>query len=177
MLFENVAAEDIETVFELYDKGIEFQKTVFDKTWLGFDAEFINKEIDERRLWKITEDRQTACIYSITYADPIIWGKNSGESAMYIHRIVTNPDFRGRAYVRAITVWAKEFARAHDLRFVRMDTWGDNQKLIDYYKDCGFTYLGMMTPELSDELPRHYVGISLSLFEIDLEDHVDKKTL
>jgi len=168
MQFENVVAEDIETVFELYDKAIEFQKTVFDKTWLGFDAEFVNKEIGERRLWKIVEDGQIACIYSITYADPIIWGKDSGDSAMYIHRIATNPDFRGRAYVRMITKWAKGHAAENGLRYVRMDTWGDNPKLIEYYKDCGFTYLGEMAPELSDELPKHYAGLSLSLLEIDL---------
>ena len=168
MQFTNVVLEDIDFVFELYDKAIAFQKTVFDKTWLGFDSEFINKEIEERRLWKIVEDEQIACIYSITYADPIIWGKDSGDSAMYIHRIVTNPDFRGRAYVRSITEWAKGHAAANRLRYVRMDTWGDNQKLIDYYKDCDFKYLGEMTPELSDDLPKHYVGISLSLFEIDL---------
>lgn len=177
MRFENVAVKDLDTVFLLYDKAIEFQKTVFDKTWLGFDAGFVNREIDEGRLWKIIEDEKIACIYSITYADPIIWGKNSGDSAMYIHRIVTNPVFRGRAYVRSITEWAKGHAVENGLRYVRMDTWGDNQKLTDYYKDCGFRYLGIMTPELSDELPKHYVGISLSLFEIDLEDHVHKKAL
>jgi len=168
MKFENVVAEDIETVFELYDKAIAFQKTVFDKTWLGFDAEFVNREIEEYRLWKIVEDRQIACIYSVTYADPVIWGEDSHKSAMYIHRIVTNPDFRGRGYVRSITDWAKMHANENQLRYVRMDTWGDNRKLIDYYKDCGFKYLGETTPEPSDKMPKHYDGISLSLFEIDL---------
>ena len=55
--------------------------------------------------------------------------------------------------------------------FVRMDTWGDNQKLIDYYTNCGFSYMGL-TGILSDErLPKHYQGISLSLFEIPIKDH------
>ena len=177
MRIENVVTEDIETVFELYDQAIEFQKTVFDKHWLGFDLELVNKEIEEGRLWKIVEEAKIACIYSVTYADPVIWGKNSGESAMYVHRIVTNPNFRGHGYVRVITEWAKTHAAANHLRYVRMDTWGDNQKLIVYYKDCGFAYLGEVTPELSDDLPKHYVGIDLSLFEIDLESYVDTTAL
>ena len=88
---------------------------------------------------------------------------------MYIHRIVTNPEFRGRGYVRTITDWARDHARTNELRFVRMDTWGDNQKLIDYYQSCGFKFVGLMTPSPSATLPKHYNSIDLSLFEIDLE--------
>ena len=89
---------------------------------------------------------------------------------MYIHRIVTNPEFRGRGYVRAITGWSIEHARSRGLRFVRMDTWGDNLKLIDYYRDCGFRFLGLTTAMESPSMPKHYKGIELSLFEIDLHE-------
>jgi ribosomal protein S18 acetylase RimI-like enzyme len=169
----NAVVDDSQTIFDLYDKAIEFQKTVFDKTWLGFSPELVATEITEKRLWKIVENGDAiACIFSVAYADPIIWGLQSHESAMYIHRIVTNPEFRGRAYVRAITSWAIEHARENGLRFVRMDTWGDNQKLIDYYRDCGFRFLGLTTPAESPTMPAHYRGIELSLFEIDLNAEI-----
>jgi RimJ/RimL family protein N-acetyltransferase len=48
-----------------------------------------------------------------------------------------------------------------------MDTWGDNQKLIDYYQKCGFKFLGIIIPDQAG-LPKHYNGISLSLFEIEV---------
>ena len=169
MRFENAVLSDIEVIFDLYSKAIEFQKRVFHHSWLGFDSQMVETEISESRLWKIVEEEQIACIYSVTYSDPFIWGEKSHDPAMYIHRIVTNPDLRGRGYARAITEWAKDFARTNDIRFIRMDTWGDNQKLIDYYQDCGFKFLGLTTPEISDALPKHYVGISLSLFEIDTQ--------
>ena len=169
MKIVNSTPNDVDVIFGLYDKAIEFQKTVFDKTWLGFDRTLIATEIAELRLWKLVEDNDVACIFSVAYADPIIWGDNSHESAMYIHRIVTNPEFRGRGFVRNITDWAIDHARAKGLRFVRMDTWGDNQKLIDYYQSCGFTFLGLTTPAESPTMPKHYSGIDLSLFEIDLE--------
>lgn len=169
MEFVTAEPADVKRIFDLYDKAIEFQKQVFDKHWLGFDGELVNREIAEGRLWKILEDDDIACIYSVAYEDPIIWGPISGDRAMYIHRIVTNPNFRGRGYVKAITEWAKEHAREHGLGFVRMDTWGDNLKLKDYYEDCGFKFVGLMSPEESETLPKHYSGISLSLFEIDLE--------
>lgn len=161
---------DVDKIFELYDQAIAYQKQVFDKHWLGFDAAMVDREIAEGRLWKIIESDAIACIWSVAYADPIIWGEDSHESAMYIHRIVTNPDFRDRGFVRTITDWAMVHARENGLRFVRMDTWGDNQKLIEYYQDCGFEFLGIVTPAESDTMPAHYRGITLSLFEIDLRD-------
>ena len=169
-----VTPHDLDIIFDLYDKAIEYQKKVFDKHWLGFDRELVNREIAEGRLWKIVEDDNIACIYSVAYEDPIIWGEDSGVSAMYIHRIVTNPQFRGRAYVRTITDWAKRHAAESGLRFVRMDTWGDNLKLRDYYVGCGFEYKGVVWPEESLTLPRHYSGISLGLFEIDLSRSSDE---
>lgn len=168
-------ANDLDTVFSLYDAAIEFQKTVFDKHWLGFDRNLVSTELAERRLWKLIESEEVACIWSVAYADPMIWGEDSSDRAMYIHRIVTNPDFRGRGYVRTITEWAKGHARENGLRFVRMDTWGDNEKLIDYYQDCGFRLVGIVTPAESASLPRHYSAITLSLFEIELND--DPKAL
>ena len=170
MQFINAEPADIDTIFDLYDKAIEFQKTVFDKTWQGIDRELVAKEIAENRLWKIVENGSVPCIFSVTYADPILWGERSHESAMYIHRIVTNPEFRGRGYVRSITEWARNHASENGIRFIRMDTWGDNQKLIDYYQDCGFKFIGLTTPAESPTLPAHYRGTELSLFEIDLSD-------
>ena len=166
----NATSNDVGVIFDLYDKAIEFQKTVFDKSWLGFDRKLVETEIREARFWKIIGDDAIACIFSIAYSDPIIWGENSHESAMYIHRIVTNPEFRGRGYVRAITDWAIDHARENGLRFIRLDTWGDNQKLIDYYQSCGFKFLGLTTPAESPTMPKHYRGIDLSLFEIDLNE-------
>lgn len=168
MRIVNAVDDDLDVIFDLYGKAIEFQKQVFDKHWLGFDQIFVNTEITENRLWKIVENDSIACIFSVAYQDPMIWGKKSADPAMYIHRIVTNPDLRGRGYVRIITEWAKTHAGAEGLRYVRMDTWGDNKKLIDYYKDCGFELLGLTSPEISDAMLNHYHGITLSLFQIDL---------
>lgn len=169
MRFETTDASDFDVIFDLYDKAIEFQKTVFDKQWLGFDADLVNREIGEGRLWKIVEDAGVGCIYSIAYEDPIIWGSESHVAAMYIHRIVTNPEFRGHGYVAKIVDWAREHAAGKGLRYIRMDTWADNLKLKDYYLGCGFEWKGTVSPEDSPTMPAHYRGIQLGLFEMDLE--------
>ena len=164
----NVQPGEISKIFNFYDMAIEYQKTKFDKTWQSFDQSLIKTELDEKRQWKIMEEDNIACIFAITYEDPFIWGEKDKDPAMYIHRIVTHPDYHGRNYVKHIAAWAKQHAVSMGKKFIRMDTWGDNEKLINYYQQCGFKYLGSTVPERSKQLPEHYSAIYLSLFEIAL---------
>jgi ribosomal protein S18 acetylase RimI-like enzyme len=159
---------EIDTIFEFYEMAITFQKTRFHKTWQSFDRELIRTELAEKRQWKIMEGNDIACIFAITYNDPFIWAEKDQDPAIYIHRIVTHPDYHGRHYVKKIVEWAKHHAAETGKKFIRMDTWGDNEKLIAYYQSCGFNFLGVITPERSKLLPEHYSAINLSLFEIPL---------
>ena len=168
MLITNSTPEDIDTIFQLYDEAVKFQKTVFNKQWQGFERDLIKKEIAENRQWKIVIDGQVACIFAITFNDPLIWKEKDQDPSIYIHRIVTNPSFRGGAFVKEIVKWAKVYAKSIDKKFIRMDTWGDNEKLRDYYVNCGFDYLGITVMENTEGLPKHYEGLSLSLFQIEV---------
>jgi hypothetical protein len=46
-----------------------------------------------------------------------------------------------------------------------MDTWGENTKLIDYYKKCGFEHMGTIDLDNTIGLPVHYKG-KLALLEM-----------
>jgi hypothetical protein len=168
MLITNSTQQDIDTIFALYDEAVKFQKTVFNKQWQGFDRSLIETEISENRQWKIVVNGEIACIFAITFHDPLIWKEKDRDPAIYIHRIVTNPKFRGGAYVNEIVRWSKEYARSLNKKYIRMDTWGDNERLKEYYLSCGFDYLGVTSMEDTNGLPKHYEGLSLSLFEIKL---------
>lgn len=160
---------DIEQIFELYDAAIAFQKTVFNKHWQGFERSLIERELKEERQWKIQIDGKTACIFAIDFNDPLIWKEKDVDPAIYLHRIVTNPEFRGANFVNEIVTWAHTFATGKAKEYIRMDTWGDNPRLIAYYVKCGFNYLGNIIPEASNILPKHYENIELALFEIPVE--------
>lgn len=168
MHITNSTPDDIDIIFELYDEAVKFQKTVFNKQWQGFERSLVETEISEGRQWKIIVEGQVVCIFAITFSDPLIWNEKDKDPAIYIHRIVTNPEFRGGAYVKEIVKWSKDYARSINKKYVRMDTWGDNEKLKEYYVSCGFEYLGQTRMENTAGLPKHYEGLSLSLFEIQL---------
>lgn len=163
---QNSLANDIDTIFEFYDLAVAHQKKVFNKHWQGFNRLLVQTEINEKRQFKILVDGVVAAIFGITFNDPEIWQEKDAQPSIYIHRIVTHPNFRGYGFVNHIIVWAKEYSQNNQIEFIRMDTWADNEKLLAYYTGCGFKHVGSIEIKANSGLPKHYEGISLNLFEI-----------
>jgi GNAT superfamily N-acetyltransferase len=159
---------DIDIIFRLYDDAIAYQKQVGNNQWLGFSKEAVLKEIEEQRHFKIVLAGEIVATFCITLSDPLIW-KTAGENeAIYIHRIATSQSARGQNLLQHIIDWAKEFAKRNDLMFIRMDTGSGNDRLINYYSKCGFTFLGDTTVDYTSDLPAHYKDGKFALLEMKL---------
>lgn len=109
-----------------------------------------------------------ACIWAIMFSDELIWEQRENNASIYIHRIATNPNFRGQNLVQKIVDWAKVFAKEQNRQYLRMDTCGKNDRLIQYYEKCGFSFLGMNKLQNPSELPLHYHGADVCFFELEL---------
>jgi ribosomal protein S18 acetylase RimI-like enzyme len=159
--------EDINEIFRLYQMASDYQKTK--KTvvvWPTFNRNLVESELAENRQWKLVIDGEIACVWAITFSDPQIWEEKNADSVIYIHRIATNQAFRGENFVQIIIDWATDFAKNAGLDFVRLDTLGQNTRLIEYYKKAGFTFLGMFDLKDTSQLPAHYQGVPAALFEL-----------
>jgi RimJ/RimL family protein N-acetyltransferase len=165
----NSTIKDIEGIFRLYKTVTEFQKTKFHVHWPEFDRKLIETEISQNRQWKLIIDDQIACIWATTFSDPQIWEERNIDPSVYIHRIATNPDFRGQNLVTEIVNWAKNYALENNKQYIRLDTVGDNTKLINHYKKCGFEFLGFLKLQDTSDLPAHYHNAVASLFQIALK--------
>jgi len=166
MEFHNSATSDLEAIFELYDAAIAHQKAVSKMHWLPFDTKMVEAEIAEHRQWKILVDGQIACVFVTAYTDAAIWGEKDYEPSVYLHRIVTNPAFRGRNFVGAIVEWSKQHGKALNKKMLRLDTWAENLKLKEVYLRNGFQFLGNAAPADPTALPSHYSGIVLGFYEM-----------
>lgn len=165
----NSTTDDLKAIFELYDAAIAHQKAVSNMHWLPFDEQMVKMEITENRQWKLVMDGQIACVFATAYTDAAIWGEKDIDPSVYIHRIVTNPDFRGRNFVGAIVEWSKQHGKALGKKFVRLDTWAENLKLKAVYLRNGFQFLGNAAPADPTALPSHYSGIVLGFYEIEID--------
>jgi RimJ/RimL family protein N-acetyltransferase len=167
----NSSIHDIDEIFRLYKIATEFQKTRFSVHWPEFDRKLVETEILENRQWKIVIDSKIACIWATTFNDPQIWEERNEDPSVYIHRIATNPDFRGQNLVGQIVEWVKIYAKENQKEFVRMDTVGDNIGLVRYYEKCGFDFLGLLKLKNTEGLPAHYDNATVSLFQMTLNEN------
>ncbi|MDD7886756.1 GNAT family N-acetyltransferase [Flavivirga sp. 57AJ16] len=165
MEIKNCGTDDIDEIFRLYKIARDFQKTKFTMHWPKFDRKLIITEISENRQWKLLIDNQVACVWATTFDDAQIWEGRNNDPSVYIHRIATNPSFRGQNLVRELLKWAKKFAIENDKKYIRMDTVGNNPGLIKYYEKCGFDFLGLVKLKNTNGLPAPYKNSSIGLFQ------------
>ena len=169
MQIENSTIEDIDNIFRLYKMASAYQKakqTVV--VWPEFDRQLVETEIAEKRQWKLVIDGDIACVWVITFSDAQIWAVRNADAAIYIHRIASDDKFRGYNFIAIIVAWAKNYARGIGKDFVRLDTIGNNIKLIEHYTNAGFTFLGLFNLTDTSGLPAHYHNGAACLFEIKL---------
>lgn len=169
MNIENSTAQDLEAIFRLYKHASDYQRTKQTVVvWPDFKKELVETEIAEGRQWKLTIDGQIACVWATTFSDEQIWEERNADLSVYIHRIASNADFRGKNFVSIIVAWAMEYAKSIGKKYVRLDTLGNNTKLIEHYTNAGFRFLGMFDLKSTEGLPDHYHNTPVCLFEIRL---------
>lgn len=169
MKIENSTEADIPEIFRLYSEAsahqIRVKATV---VWPTIERKLVETEIAENRQWKLLIDNQIACVWAITFEDEQIWEERNADAAVYIHRIATNPAFRGQNFVALIVDWANAYARNLGKDYLRLDTIGENTRLIQHYTQAGFDFLGMFKMKNTEGLPGHYASGHVALFEIKL---------
>jgi ribosomal protein S18 acetylase RimI-like enzyme len=162
----NSTFSDVEEIFRLYENASALQRLKQSVTWPTFERSLVEAEIKEKRQWKLIIENRIACVWATTFSDPLIWGERNSDPAVYIHRIATHPAFRGNGIVSNVIEWAKKYASINDMKYVRLDTVGENAKLTSLYTACGFTFLGLEKLADTSGLPPHYKKGLVSLFEL-----------
>lgn len=155
-MISNCETVDLSKILHLYQTARELQQERNMVVWPHFPADFLLTEIQEKRQFKITVNGEIACNWAITFSDKEIWGHRDMGDAVYIHRICVHKDFRGNRYIDKIVAWAREFGRIKNKKYIRLDTLGNNTKLINHYTSAGFNFLGMFGLTDTQTLPKHY---------------------
>jgi ribosomal protein S18 acetylase RimI-like enzyme len=166
---KNTVEADLPIIYWLFEEAIAYQRQKGYPVWAGYDKKSLQNDILQNLQFKIIIEDSIACIFSICHSDPIIWRDKECGNAIYLHRIVVNPKMKGQNQFAKIMNWAKTYAIEKDAQFIRMDTWGDNQHIINYYKGYGFQFVENYTTPNSKELPTQHRNLYLALLEYQID--------
>lgn len=167
-VIENTTTEDLDFIYWLFDAAINYQKANGYPAWRGYDKNVLQQEIGKKLQFKIVSGQDILCIFSINLSDPFTWQEREKGDAVYLHRIVTNPNFKGQKLFEKVLKWTKEFAIKKNLAYIRMDTWPNNISLINYYKSFGFEIVAYTTTPDTEELPEQNRNLDVVLMQLSL---------
>ena len=166
----NTEIYDLTQIFDLFEQSIHYQQTKGYPVWKNYDKDAIIKDITNKNQYKLVIGSSIAIVFSVCYTDKIIWRNLDQGDSIYLHRIVVNPEFKGKKLFGVILDWAISHSKQRGLANIRMDTWTANPTIIEYYKSFGFNFVeNYRTPD-SEELPVHNRNLQLTLLEFILDN-------
>jgi ribosomal protein S18 acetylase RimI-like enzyme len=163
------SADERDALLALYAQASALQRAKGQVVWPAIDPALVEREIEEGRQWQLRIDEALACVWVVAYEDPQIWKDMEADPSVFLHRIATTPEFRGRRLVGEVVAWAIEHARELGRTHVRLDTVGHNEALIRLYTSHGFTFLGAKELDDVSGLPGHYADGPCLRFELRLD--------
>lgn len=151
---------------DFWNAAISYQASRELPLWPPYPEQQIEDEIRAGLHFSaFTPGEVLAGYFSLALSDELIWGDKERGDAIYIHRMCVNPNQKGNWLTASVLAWANEYALNIGRKFTRMDTWGDNQRLVDYYVACGFRHIENRRLGSVPGLPPHYHNTNLALFE------------
>lgn len=151
---------------DFWNAALEYQKAEGFPLWPPYPAEKIGAEIQSGLHFSVfLPDGVLAGFFSLALSDELIWLEKERGDAIYIHRMCRNPLRKGNNLAASILIWAYGFVAGAGRKFIRMDTWADNPRILNYYITCGFRHIGNRQLGIIPGLLPHYKNLNLALFE------------
>ncbi|MGZ3902365.1 MAG: GNAT family N-acetyltransferase [Bacteroidia bacterium] len=153
----------------MFEEAINYIKRNKFVGWTTYDKPCLIRDLENKLQFKVISEQEILAVFSITLNDKLIWREMENGDAIYLHRIVVNPKFKGQKQFEKILNWVKIFASEKGMKFIRMDTWAANPNIIQYYKSFGFTHIEDFTTPDTKELPKQHRKLKVALLEMKLE--------
>lgn len=164
----HTSKKDLPTIYWMFDQAISYQRKNGYPVWPDYDKDVLDRDIEAKLQYKIVIDNQIACIFTTCFEDKIVWRERDLQDAIYLHRIVVNPHFKGQKQFGKVLEWTIQHTKEKNLAFIRMDTWADNPNIIAYYQSFGFDIVEYFRNPDTEDLPIQQRGNLVVLLEYAL---------
>jgi len=159
--------EDLDPVLLLIGRSVPLMRASGNFQWSSDypNAHVFDRDLELHQLW-VAEERETiAGLAAITtdqspeYADA---GWDLSETAIVVHRLAVDPDFRSQGLARALMLQAEAIARECGIRQLRVDTNSQNQAMQQLFVKLGYKFAGEIGLALRPGLRFYCYGKNLS---------------
>jgi ribosomal protein S18 acetylase RimI-like enzyme len=161
--------EDVMVILEeasqwLLSKGInQWPAGAFPKTYVA-------NSIERGEFYLARRSGQAAGTIKLQWSDKMIWG-DQPEDAGYVHHLAIRRAFAGYQLGQQLLQWAEVRVAAAGKQYLRLDCWGENVKLKQYYEHAGYLPRGEFKQEIGDRV------WSIALYEKELLKNEDLPAL
>jgi len=166
----NAVAADLPRIYQLFEEAILFQQQNHYTGWPSYDKVFIAEDVKNKLLYKLIQQGQISCIFSVCYSDVLIWRQMEKGDAIYLHRVVVNRAIKQAKVFGEVLQWAINQAREKQLKYIRLDTWAENEKIVAYYKSYHFDFIEYYTTPDIESLPLQHRKLRVALMQYNLSD-------
>jgi len=164
----NTTPEDLPLVYWLFDQAIFYQRQHGYPAWRGYEKSALSAEVEQLLQYKVMQYHHVLAIFSVTYSDPATWGEWDTGKALFLHRVITHPQFKGQHIFKKVREWALQTAREKELDYIRIDTWTDNPAIIAFYEGYGFHVVAARVTPDSPELPEQNRNLRVTLMQLSV---------
>ena len=162
----NTTHEDLPLVYWLFDQAILYQQQHGYPAWRGYEKNALTAEVEQLLQYKVVQYHHVLAIFSVSYSDPATWGEWGTGQALFLHRVITHPQFKGQRVFEKVLDWALFKAREKRLDYIRIDTWTDNPAIITFYEGYGFHVVAARVTPDSPELPAQNRNLRVTLMQL-----------
>ncbi len=144
-IFQAAKPQDIESVFSLYEKRVEWMNKAGIHQWNDTDylntypLSYYEKQQKLGNLYVLINEAFIVAAVVLLQEDER-WKDREDSAAYYVHNLVTDPDIQGAG--KTILFEAEQLAVRHGKRFMRLDCAVDNVFLNEYYSSMGYELAG-----------------------------------
>lgn len=139
--------DDLEDVMALVRRVVPLMRASGNLQWDDTypNTEVFTRDVEGAQLWVAEEDGCLAGVAAITmdqepeYAEA---GLDPAETAIVVHRLAVDPDFRGRGVAEALMLRAEDLARERGITALRLDTNTENEATQRLFPKLGYVLVG-----------------------------------
>ncbi len=97
-------------------------------------------------------DQVNVCAFILQWKDSIFWPGAPEYEAAYLHKFCVRREFAHQNMTKKVIEAIKQECRDRGIRYIRLDTGWNKERVKQIYLDAGFQIVGKIVPETGKEM-------------------------